>query len=225
MDLQDHASSFSLLPLQHSPIYRCDNDSTEMLEQSFNLHKHDSQPSCDDDKTMIYTSQVDHPLVYHQRMNHNIVASNNNNNDNSNSTTNNNNNHSSSSSSDSSFIGKDNCLSTSGFPLTYLPQRYEKRQQPQHQQQNSNFYAKWPSIIIDFYHRLARHNHNDHAPRIIHINNPAANEPSQFLHNRVSTAKYNIITFLPKFLYVEFSKSANLFFLFISGIQVNQRVG
>lgn len=42
----------------------------------------------------------------------------------------------------------------------------------------------------------------------------------KFLGNHVSTAKYNPVTFLPKFLYVEFSKSANLFFLFISGIQV-----
>jgi hypothetical protein len=212
-ELQGPASVFSLLPTQHSPIYTCDNDSTEMLEQSFTLNKHDSQPSYDDDKTMIYTSQIDHSLLYHQRKSCSNARSTNSNNDNS---KNNNN-----SSSDSSIIGKDNYLSTSGFPLTYLSQPYEKRQQPQHQQQRSNFYATWPSIIIDFYHRLTRHNHSDHAPRIILINDPAANESSQFLHNRVSTAKYNIITFLPKFLYVEFSKSANLFFLFISGIQVN----
>ncbi|KAI8095529.1 hypothetical protein BDF21DRAFT_406112 [Thamnidium elegans] len=53
-------------------------------------------------------------------------------------------------------------------------------------------------------------------PRII----PMLLPPNQkFLGNHVSTAKYNPVTFLPKFLYVEFSKSANLFFLFISGIQ------
>ncbi|KAI9345739.1 hypothetical protein BD770DRAFT_370616 [Pilaira anomala] len=44
-------------------------------------------------------------------------------------------------------------------------------------------------------------------------------QPTKFLGNQVSTAKYNPFSFLPKFLYVEFSKSANLFFLFISGIQ------
>lgn len=46
-------------------------------------------------------------------------------------------------------------------------------------------------------------------------------QPTKFLGNQVSTAKYNPFSFLPKFLYVEFSKSANLFFLFISGIQVH----
>lgn len=56
--------------------------------------------------------------------------------------------------------------------------------------------------------------------RIIHINNPDLNDEQRFLHNRIFTAKYTIVTFLPRFLYEEFSKYANLFFLFISGIQV-----
>lgn len=57
-------------------------------------------------------------------------------------------------------------------------------------------------------------------PRTIHINSPDLNSQQNFMSNSVSTAKYNIITFLPKFLFEEFSKSANVFFLFISGIQV-----
>ncbi|ORX61690.1 phospholipid-translocating P-type ATPase [Hesseltinella vesiculosa] len=57
------------------------------------------------------------------------------------------------------------------------------------------------------------------APRLIYINDAQRNQEQQFLHNGVSTAKYNIASFLPIFLYVEFSKAANLFFLFISGIQ------
>jgi phospholipid-transporting ATPase len=57
--------------------------------------------------------------------------------------------------------------------------------------------------------------------RIIYVNNPELNEQQKYLHNRVFTAKYTLITFLPKFLYEEFSKYANLFFLFISGIQVS----
>lgn len=56
--------------------------------------------------------------------------------------------------------------------------------------------------------------------RIIHVNNPELNDQQKFMHNRVFTAKYTSITFLPKFLYEEFSKYANVFFLFISGIQV-----
>lgn len=57
--------------------------------------------------------------------------------------------------------------------------------------------------------------------RTIHINNQSLNEEQEFLHNGVTTGKYNLLTFLPKFLYEEFSKYANIFFLFISCIQVN----
>ncbi|CAO3621672.1 unnamed protein product [Mucor fragilis] len=62
-----------------------------------------------------------------------------------------------------------------------------------------------------------RNKQSENEPRVIHINQPQLNQ--KFMQNGVSTAKYNPISFLPKFLYVEFSKSANLFFLFISGIQ------
>ncbi|KAJ1930063.1 aminophospholipid translocase [Tieghemiomyces parasiticus] len=55
--------------------------------------------------------------------------------------------------------------------------------------------------------------------RIIHLNNPALNLSNKFIHNRISTAKYNPITFLPKFLFEQFSKYANIFFLFTSCIQ------
>ncbi|KAJ6164139.1 hypothetical protein N7470_002811 [Penicillium chermesinum] len=56
-------------------------------------------------------------------------------------------------------------------------------------------------------------------PRIIQVNNPPANAVHKFLSNHVSTAKYNIITFLPKFIFEQFSKYANLFFLFTAVLQ------
>ncbi len=56
-------------------------------------------------------------------------------------------------------------------------------------------------------------------PRIIHLNNPPANSQSRHLDNHVSTAKYNAATFLPKFLFEQFSKYANLFFLFTAALQ------
>lgn len=56
-------------------------------------------------------------------------------------------------------------------------------------------------------------------PRVIHLNNPPANSTSKFLDNHVSTAKYNVATFIPKFLFEQFSKYANLFFLFTAGLQ------
>ena len=44
--------------------------------------------------------------------------------------------------------------------------------------------------------------------RLIHVNDPAANAPSKFTSNYVSTSKYNLVTFLPKFLLEQFSKYA-----------------
>jgi phospholipid-transporting ATPase len=56
-------------------------------------------------------------------------------------------------------------------------------------------------------------------PRMIQLNNPAANSGHGWVDNHVSTAKYNVATFLPKFLYQEFSKVANIFFLFTAILQ------
>ena len=56
-------------------------------------------------------------------------------------------------------------------------------------------------------------------PRMIHLNNPPANSGNKYIDNHISTAKYNIATFLPKFLFEQFSKYANLFFLFTAALQ------
>ncbi|KKY15167.1 putative phospholipid-transporting atpase 1 [Phaeomoniella chlamydospora] len=56
-------------------------------------------------------------------------------------------------------------------------------------------------------------------PRIIQLNNRPANSAHRFVDNHVSTAKYNMATLLPKFLYEQFSKYANLFFLFTAVLQ------
>ncbi len=52
--------------------------------------------------------------------------------------------------------------------------------------------------------------------RTIYINDPTPNAQQKFLHNKVSTAKYNFITFLPKYLYEQSLKYVNWFTLFIS---------
>uniref|UniRef100_A0AAY4DEU7 Phospholipid-transporting ATPase n=1 Tax=Denticeps clupeoides TaxID=299321 RepID=A0AAY4DEU7_9TELE len=52
--------------------------------------------------------------------------------------------------------------------------------------------------------------------RLIHINQP---QFTKFCSNRVSTAKYNLLTFLPRFLYSQFRRAANSFFLFIALLQ------
>ncbi|KUJ19481.1 P-type ATPase-like protein [Mollisia scopiformis] len=56
-------------------------------------------------------------------------------------------------------------------------------------------------------------------PRIIHLNNPPANSANKYVDNHISTAKYNIATFVPKFLLEQFSKFANIFFLFTAALQ------
>jgi phospholipid-transporting ATPase len=58
--------------------------------------------------------------------------------------------------------------------------------------------------------------------RLVFVNNPERNKATDppFVGNFVTTAKYNFLTFLPKFLYEQFSRSANLFFLFTACIQV-----
>ncbi|KAG6876054.1 hypothetical protein C0993_005923, partial [Termitomyces sp. T159_Od127] len=53
--------------------------------------------------------------------------------------------------------------------------------------------------------------------RVIALNNSAAN--GEFSSNSISTSKYNLVTFIPKFLFEQFSKYANLFFLFTACIQ------
>ncbi|TFK44439.1 calcium transporting ATPase [Crucibulum laeve] len=53
--------------------------------------------------------------------------------------------------------------------------------------------------------------------RIIALNNSVAND--EYGSNFVSTSKYNLATFVPKFLLEQFSKYANLFFLFTACIQ------
>uniref|UniRef100_A0A4W4HGP9 Phospholipid-transporting ATPase n=1 Tax=Electrophorus electricus TaxID=8005 RepID=A0A4W4HGP9_ELEEL len=52
--------------------------------------------------------------------------------------------------------------------------------------------------------------------RLIFINRP---QFMKFCSNRVSTAKYNVLTFLPRFLYSQFRRAANSFFLFIALLQ------
>jgi len=56
-------------------------------------------------------------------------------------------------------------------------------------------------------------------PRIIYLNNPPANAANKYVDNHISTAKYSVASFLPKFLYEQFSKVANVFFLFTAALQ------
>ncbi|BFZ14729.1 hypothetical protein BsWGS_17768 [Bradybaena similaris] len=55
-----------------------------------------------------------------------------------------------------------------------------------------------------------------HHSRLIFIN---GSQRQKFCSNKISTAKYSLFTFLPKFLFEQFRKYANIFFLFIALLQ------
>jgi phospholipid-transporting ATPase len=52
--------------------------------------------------------------------------------------------------------------------------------------------------------------------RTIYCNDRDANQPVRFKGNSISTTKYNFLTFLPKGLFEQFRRVANLYFLTIS---------
>lgn len=55
--------------------------------------------------------------------------------------------------------------------------------------------------------------------RQIHVLNRLLNAQYKYIENNISTTKYNFVTFVPKFLFEQFSKYSNLFFLVTSSIQ------
>ncbi|ANB13696.1 aminophospholipid-translocating P4-type ATPase DRS2 [Sugiyamaella lignohabitans] len=75
--------------------------------------------------------------------------------------------------------------------------------------------------IRKFYYKLLGKKMPDASslgPRIVTLNDPAANQLG-YKGNHISTTKYNAFTFIPKFLFEQFSKYANLFFLCTALIQ------
>lgn len=50
------------------------------------------------------------------------------------------------------------------------------------------------------------------------FNTPVA-DPNPFLKNKISTSKYNCVTFLPKNIYYQFHKLANCYFLIVAILQ------
>lgn len=66
--------------------------------------------------------------------------------------------------------------------------------------------------------RYSRSSDNDEK-RIIAINSGPQSE--KFISNRISTSKYSLLTFLPKFLFEQFRKYSNIFFLCIVIFQVD----
>lgn len=57
---------------------------------------------------------------------------------------------------------------------------------------------------------------SDTEHRVIIINRP---QPQKYCNNSISTGKYNIFSFIPMFLFEQFRRWANIFFLFIALMQ------
>ena len=116
-----------------------------------------------------------------------------------------------------SLVGMGPKYSEMDMPLTNTGHGQPRNDSdPQHQEQGPKKHK-----ISSFKFGLGRGKPDPSSmgPRIIHLNNPPANSANRYVDNHVSTAKYNIVTFLPKFLYEQFSKYANLFFLFTAALQ------
>ena len=53
------------------------------------------------------------------------------------------------------------------------------------------------------------------------VNDYRENMNLDYADNKVTTAKYNFITFLPLNLFFQFTKFANIYFLFLAFLQVS----
>lgn len=54
--------------------------------------------------------------------------------------------------------------------------------------------------------------------RVVFVNAP---QPAIYRNNHISTAKYSVLSFVPSFLFEQFRRYSNCFFLFIALMQVN----
>ncbi|KAJ1511213.1 hypothetical protein HMI55_006690, partial [Coelomomyces lativittatus] len=78
-----------------------------------------------------------------------------------------------------------------------------------------NIFRKISNLLV-----TGKSNPNASSPfRTIYLNQPASNAKLNYVNNHISTAKYNVFTFLFKFLFEQFSNYANLFFLTTALIQ------
>lgn len=63
---------------------------------------------------------------------------------------------------------------------------------------------------------------NDGEERVIFVNAP--HQPAKYKNNHITTAKYSCLTFVPLFLFEQFRRYSNCFFLFIALMQVDAMI-
>ena len=62
------------------------------------------------------------------------------------------------------------------------------------------------------------HQRDNNEERVVFINAP--HQPAKYKCNRITTAKYSLLSFIPMFLFEQFRRYSNCFFLFIALMQV-----
>ncbi|XP_033111210.1 phospholipid-transporting ATPase IB-like [Anneissia japonica] len=81
--------------------------------------------------------------------------------------------------------------------------------------QSSNWFSSFLEEGVHIHERSSR-SHDDNTSRVISFRHL---HTTDFLTNRVNTGKYTYLTFVPIFLYEQFRRYANIFFLFIALLQ------
>lgn len=83
----------------------------------------------------------------------------------------------------------------------------------------TNFVRRIGDVLREHRRTTTTAHSDDNSKRIITVNHGP--QTTKFLTNHISTSKYSILTFLPKFLFEQFRKYSNIFFLCIAVLQVN----
>ncbi|XP_076548667.1 ATPase phospholipid transporting 8A1 isoform X5 [Osmia lignaria lignaria] len=65
--------------------------------------------------------------------------------------------------------------------------------------------------------RRSSHQHDSSEERVVFINAP--HQPAKYRNNHITTAKYSLLSFIPMFLFEQFRRYSNCFFLFIALMQ------
>lgn len=84
----------------------------------------------------------------------------------------------------------------------------------------TNLFHQVSNFMRNVNHHTSGTNQDDDSKRTITVNHGP--QSTKFLTNYISTSKYSILSFLPKFLFEQFRKYSNIFFLCIAVLQVDR---
>ena len=114
-------------------------------------------------------------------------------------------------------INKSNNLTVENKNLAEFSNTFNSK--PQSNAQINESYIHISNNRLNIETDLAYHNANFNQFLYFQINNNKENKKYKLKKNKISTTKYNILTFLPKGLLLQFTRLPNVFFLFTAVIQ------